>query len=254
MIWFKVSRARVGRVLCVLLDSCCSNAAGLLPASAAAAPASLTTSSCCRSFTPLLSSCSFNCSQLLPAQDAYQCAPLLLRLWLLVLPLEALRRSTVSTLQDGDGARRERLGHGHRDGGQLQGQPLRPLPGGVEGQRRHLVAPISWLAVGGYAGNWQPPPVGLLAELPTPLSLNFTFTSAAGTAAQVVGSWRLPRSAVSAPATWPGLPVAPLGLTPDTAFLPAACSRDPPRRRLEAGAGQLGSGGRWFKEPLREAG
>ena len=29
-----------------------------------------------------------------------------------------------------------------------------------------------------------------------------------GTAAQVVGSWRLPRSAVSAAATWAGLPVS----------------------------------------------
>ena len=106
---------------------------------------------CCRSFTPLRSTLliqpSPNCSK----DAAYQCAPLLLRLWLLVLPLETLRRPTVSALKDGDGARRERLRHGHRDGGQLEGQPLRPLPGGVEGQRRHLVAPISWLAVGGGA-------------------------------------------------------------------------------------------------------
>ena len=199
---------------------------------------------------PLLLIQPHNCSP--PPAAAYQCAPLLLRLRLLVLPLEALRGPTVSPLQDGDGARGERLGHGHSDGGQLEGQPLRPLPGGVEGQRRHLVAPISWLAVGGYAGNWQPPPVRLLAELPPPLSLNFTFTSAAGTAAQVVGSWRLPRSAVSAAATWPGLPHT-LGTTPQTLLL-CLLKRPDLSRDLRQEQVGLGWADRWFMEPLREAG
>ena len=87
---------------------------------------------------------------------AYQGAPLLLRLCLLVLPLEALSRPTVPALQDGDGSRRQGLGHGHRDGGQLQRQPLGALPVGFEGQRRHLVAPISWLAVGATLGIGSP--------------------------------------------------------------------------------------------------
>ena len=236
---------RLGKVLCVLLDTaasitcCCWAAASFCCCSSCV---SLQAAALPVIHSPPLLPCSFNlppnCS---PAPDpTYQCAPLLLGLWLLVLPLEALRCPTVSPLQDGDGARGERLGHGHCDGGQLQGQPLRPLPGGVEGQRRHLVAPISWLAVGGYAGNWQPPPVRLLAELP--LSLNFTFTSAAGTAAQVVGSWRLPRSAVSAPATWAGLPVTPKGQTPDTASLPPACSRHPPKLRLRGRSRPAGVG------------
>ena len=203
-------------MLCVLLDTaaavypnCCWAAASFCCCSSCV---SLQAARCCRSFTPCGSWCPFNLTS--RCLFAYQCAPLLFWLWLLVLPLEALRCPTVSPLQDRHGARGERLGHGHCDGGQLQGQPLRPLPGGVEGQRRHLVAPISWLAVGGYAGNWQPPPVRLLAELPPPLSLNFTFTSVSGTAAQVVGSWRLPRSAVSAAATWSGLPHT-LGTNPE---------------------------------------
>ena len=108
-----------------------------------------------RSFTPRFSSSA-------PAQSsftlptAYQGAPLLLRLWLLVLPLEALSRPTVPALQDGDGSRRQGLGHGHRDRGQLQRQPLGALPVGLEGQRRHLVAPISWLAVGATLGIGSP--------------------------------------------------------------------------------------------------
>ena len=127
-------------------------ASGLLPESAAALR--LTTSSAPVIHSPLLLIQPAQSSSTLPT--AYQGAPLLLRLWLLVLPLEALSRPTVAALQDGDGSRRQGLGHGHRDGGQLQRQPLGALPVGFEGQRRHLVAPISWLAVGATLGIGSP--------------------------------------------------------------------------------------------------
>ena len=92
----------------------------------------------------------------------------------------------------------------------------------------------------------------LLAELP--LSLNFTFTSA-GTAVQgYVGSWRLPRSAVSAAATWPGLPHTQ-GTNPSTASLLAFCSGGTIQCKLvQPQVKEVGEVSRWLREALREAG